>query len=123
MLVDRHGAVAVSSLGWVDRSSLWIFEASCGSARSMPLGDAKFLSLHPGTDGFFSLRHDHEGAWLEVTVHAFVDPAAVVARAVVHPEGSRLEGDIAAWRHVSRSYAAWYAAQGACPCPSKRRVC
>jgi hypothetical protein len=109
MLRDARGTIAVSSLGWVDHSSLWVFRVRDGVEGSVPLGDAKHLSLHAGDRDLFSVVHHHDGDRVEVTVHGFAEPHAALARAVVGPGEACLAGDASSWAHVPTNYVAFYA--------------
>ena len=109
MLSDPGGTVVVSSLGWVDHSSIWHFDSARGIESQLPLGDARHLSLHDGTDGFFSVVHHADGRRIEITVHAFAEPANPAARAVVIDEAWEVSGDPSVWTHVPKSYVAYHA--------------
>jgi len=108
MLSDARGSVVISSLGWVDHASLWVFRVSEGTPASVPLGDAKYLSLHAGIRDFFSVVHHFDGDRVEITVHNFTEPRDAVARAVVTPDGARVLGDSSAWAHVQTNYVSYY---------------
>ena len=109
MLSDTRGTVVISSLGWVDHASLWVFRVSEGAEASLPLSDAKYVSLHSGNRDFFSVMHHFDGDRIEVTVHNFTEPRDAVARAVVGPDGARVLGDSLAWAHVQTNYVSYYA--------------
>lgn len=108
MLSDERGSAAVSSLGWVDRAGLWVFRASRAAAETVPLGDAKYLSLHGGTGDFFSVVHHFEADRVDVTVHNFAEPAEAVSRASLRSGESRVLGDPSAWTHVQANYVSYY---------------
>jgi hypothetical protein len=109
MLSDATGSVIVSSLGWVDHSALWLFRVAEGTASSVPLGDAKHLSIHPGERDYFSVVHHYEGRRIDVTVHGFADPRAPLARASLAADEWQLTGDRSAWAHVQTNYVSYYA--------------
>src|SRR5438270_12179924 len=100
MLSDSSGNVVVSSLGWVDHANLWVFRATHGSAESVPLGDAEYLSIHPGIGDFFSVTHHFEGDRVEITFHTFSEPREAVARALLNSAGSEVTGDSSVWSNV-----------------------
>jgi hypothetical protein len=58
MFADDKGTVLVSSMGWVDRSDLWVLEVMSGTPRRVPIGTkAKYLMPHAGATGYFSVGH------------------------------------------------------------------
>ena len=107
MLADPQERTLVSSLGWVDRGSLWTLQPGTGRVRMHRLGEAEFLSLVAGTDDRFAVVHHHAGARLDITVHAFADPSTVLARCVVEGLERRIEGDAKAWSALPRHYVAY----------------
>jgi hypothetical protein len=108
VLCDRQGTVVVSSLGWVDGGTLWTFRPADGVEATLPLEDAKYLTLVEGRDDHFAIVHHYDADRIEVTVHRFADPQLAIARAAVGPDGTRLSGAATAWGHVQRSYVAFY---------------
>jgi hypothetical protein len=113
MIADDKRTVLISSMGWVDRNELWTFSTGTETARRVSIGSpAKYLAPHVGTDGYFSVAHHSDGPRFEVTVHAFVDPSAAIARATVTDAGGVLAGDVAAWTCVPRLYVAYIKLSG-----------
>jgi hypothetical protein len=76
MLIDSHGRTVVSSLGWVDRASLWVLRPPSVVPEHIELGRAQHLSLHEGTVDAFAVGHHFAAERFAVTVHAFHDPAS-----------------------------------------------
>lgn len=108
MIADDKRTVLISSMGWVDRNELWTFSTSTDTARRVSIGSAaKYLAPHEGTGGYFSVAHHTDGPRFELTVHAFVEPSAVIARATVTGAGGVLAGDVEAWTRVPRLYVAY----------------
>jgi len=108
MLSDMGGEVVVSSLGWVDHSNLWVFRATHGNVETVPLGNAKYLSIHPGTGDFFSVTHHFEADRVEITVHTFSEPQEPVARALLNSDSSEVTGDSSVWSNVQTNYVTQY---------------
>lgn len=108
MVSDKSGNVVVSSLGWVDHANLWVFHTSNGHAEIVPLGNAKYLSIHPGIGDFFSVAHHFEGDRVEITVHTFSEPREAVARALLNSDGSQVTGESSVWSHVQTNYVTQY---------------
>ena len=97
----------MSSLGWVDHGGLWAFHVADGRETRVPLGDAEWLSLHPGRDDHFAVMHHFEGARVEITVHTLGGPQEILGRAVLAGDGGRVEGAAAAWARVPAYYTAY----------------
>jgi hypothetical protein len=99
------GTVLVSSMGWVDHDALWRFDVPASRADLLSLGTgAQYLSVHASGADLFSVVHHFEGARVEVTVHGFADPPAVLARATVGEGQRRVAGDASVWARVPRLY-------------------
>jgi hypothetical protein len=109
MMTDSQGSVIVSSLGWVDHGSLWIMSVGSGRTETVLLSEAKYLSLHPGTDDFFSVNHHFDSDRARITIHRYSDPREVAASANLTPEGSALDGDLSLWSFVQKNYVSYYA--------------
>jgi len=56
-------------MGWVDRGALWVLDVASGRAQSIPIGDAKYLSLHAGRSGHFAAVHHYDTDRLIITAH------------------------------------------------------
>jgi hypothetical protein len=107
MLTNASENLVISHLGWVDGGGLWTFRAGEQRARRLPLGDAKYLTLHLGTDDHFSVVHHGDGSRVEITVHHFDDAGVPLGRAVVEAEGSTVSGAQSIWSHVQTNYTAY----------------
>ena len=116
MLIDSHGRTVVSSLGWVDHASLWVLRPPSAAPEHIPLGEARHLSLHAGDGDVFAAAHHFEADRFAVTVHAFHDPARILARAEIDRGGAQLEGDASVWSRVPRHYTTYFqpSASGYC---------
>ena len=102
----------MSSLGWVDRGSLWVYSVSEQSPRKVTLSDAKYLSVSSGTDDFFSVVHHWDGKRLEITAHSHSDPLHIISRLSLRQTipgfPSRLEllreGDLSVWDRLPAAF-------------------
>jgi hypothetical protein len=108
MLTNASGNVAISNLGWIDGGGLWTFRLGDQRAQRVPLGDARYLTLHTGTDDHFSVGHHYDGARVEISVHRFDDVGAVLGRAVLDAAGSSVTGPPSLWAHVQTNYSSYY---------------
>lgn len=106
MLVDHVGERIVSSQGWHDRGSLWVFDTRTAKPQSVPLGDYDHLVL-VGTDGYaFIVVGEHRGGGFTASVRRFAEPAEAVAEAELRPDGGvELRGEASAWRGLPRVFA------------------
>jgi hypothetical protein len=108
MLTNTSGDIVISNVGWVDHGNLWTFRVAEQREQLVAIGDAKYLGLHAGTDGHFSVVHHHEGARVEISVHNFDDVGTSIGRAVVEADGSSVSGSPFVWTHVQTHYTAYY---------------
>src|SRR5262245_60126060 len=98
MISDRDRTTLISSLGWVDHDALWRFDVASGRLDRIDLASGAWhLSLQPSGESRFCVGHHFDGTRFEMTVHAFTDPAQVLARAVVMDGEQRWEGDASVW--------------------------
>jgi hypothetical protein len=108
MLTNTAETFVISHLGWVDGGGLWTFRVGEQRARRVALGNAKYLTLHAGTDDHFSVVHRDEGSRVEITVHHFGDLGAPLGRAAVEAGSSTVSGATSIWSHVPTNYTAYY---------------
>jgi len=104
MISDPAGATVLSSLGWVDGDALWRLDTATGRIDLIACQTgARHGSLHRHAGAHrFAVAHHFDGRRLEISVRSFSAPDSVVARAVVEPGASRMEGDASAWADVPR---------------------
>lgn len=109
MILSPTEDLVISALGWADKNQLWTLETKTGDIRRTKLSDAKYLGLHSGCDGYFSVSHHHDGNLFEITAHSWLNPEQVLARVVFGQTGSRLDGDTNVWKSVPTAYVAFFA--------------
>ncbi len=108
MISDLQESVLLSSMGWVDGGSVWSLDTSTGAEKRFRLSDAKYLSLHPGKHGHFSVLHHFEGSQIEITAHRFSAPSQVVAQVTVKCSSFEFTGDSTVWNFLPISYVAYF---------------
>jgi hypothetical protein len=108
MIANAGRTILISSMGWVDHDSLWIYDLPGREESRVSLGSgAKYLSLHSSSPSHFAVGHHFDGARFEITVHLFSEPKQPVARGVITQTDNRLSGGANAWRQVPRLYIAY----------------
>ena len=114
MLTSPKEDIIVSSLGYVEKASLWLLETASGNVSSVQLSDAKYLTLHGGRDGHFAVLHHHNGDVIEITAHSFSDPPKILARITIRglDGGTRFEGDTQVWQSLPKAYIAYFKRPG-----------
>ena len=106
MLVSDDRRTVISTLGWADGGSLWVYRADVGRPRSTKLGSAKHLSLYRGFDDHVAITHHHDGD-IRITVHRFPDIETVLAQVLLKSGEAEWSGSGEVWRHVPRYYTAY----------------
>jgi hypothetical protein len=106
LILSQDQTLIVSSLGWTDTGGLWVLETRSGKVSTHKISDAKHLSLHPGTNDYFSVVHHHDGDQLRISAHSLSDPSKVLARVCFGPSGNTFEEDTTVWTHVPKAYVA-----------------
>lgn len=110
MISNPTRTVVLSSLGWVDRDAIWLFDVGASRHERVPLGSgARHVSLHSKGGSRFSVGHHFGGKRFEVTVRDFSAPTEVIARAWVEEGRRGLFGDASAWIDVPRLYVEYLA--------------
>lgn len=112
MIIDNAGSRMVSSFAWIDHGGIWVCETATEKTGRVSLSNAKAVSLHAGRDDHFAVLHHFDGRRIELTAHAFTSPEHTLAKLIFADGASSFEGDAEVWRHLPRTYAARYAAEG-----------
>lgn len=109
MLISPDSRLVVSHLGWADKSSLWTYDVVKDSINSVPLGNARYLSLYPCKDtNQFAVLHHFDGRLIRLTIHTFDNPAAPLCT-IEHSSGeSQSNGDQSVLPNAPRFYTAFY---------------
>ena len=109
MLISPDYRIVVSTLGWVDKSSLWTYDVVKESVNQIPLGNANYLSLYACKDTHqFAVLHHSDGDLIRLTVHAFENPAIPLCTIEKSADQSQVEGNPDLLHHAPRYYVAYY---------------
>jgi hypothetical protein len=109
MLISTDRRFIISHLGWVDQSSLWIYDVVKERVDLVPVGNAKYLSLFPCKDqNQFAVFHHSEGALIRLTIHSFDDPAVPLCTIEDLAGKTQIEGDASELKNAPRFYTAYY---------------
>jgi hypothetical protein len=105
MIASGDRRVLISSMGWVDADSLWVFDVPSANESRIPLNSgARYLSLHCCHPSYFAVVHHFDGLRFEVTIHEFAAPGPSAARGSFQSGSSFLEGPSDLWKFVPRLY-------------------
>lgn len=105
VILNSDRTQAVSTLGWVDKGSLWMTSVDEESPRTVVLSDANYLSVFAGEKDHFAVVHHWDGGRLEISAHAYSNPQAVISRLSLREAISGIpsrveilrEGDLRVW--------------------------
>jgi len=100
-------SLIISSLGWVDKGSLWIFDTKNNSVTTFELSKADFLTLHQGKDDYFSVVHHFGDGTVEITAHHFISLTRILSKVIIKPGILQLTGDISTWAYLPNNYTAF----------------
>lgn len=112
MIRDVNDKNLISSLGWVDKGSLWVFENQNDSIEILDISDASYLSLNQGKQNLFSVEHHFEKDHFEITVHSASNPGEVLTKIVIDNGDYSFHGDLTVWNNVSKSYVTYISHNG-----------
>lgn len=109
MLISPDSHLVISHLGWVDKSSLWTYDVVKDSVNFVPLGNAKFLTLHPCKDkNQFALFHHSNGALIRLTIHSFDNPTNPLCSIEYSRGKTQVQGNTEVLQNAPRYYVAFY---------------
>jgi hypothetical protein len=109
MLISPDHRLAVSNLGWVDKSGLWTYDASTGREALISVGDAKYLSIFACKDpGLFAALHHYDGVSIRLTVHSFEDPGGRLCTIERTQDACSVQGDVTAFASAPQYYVAYF---------------
>ena len=112
MISDAKEKYVISSLGWVDKGSLWILNTDSESIDSIRLSDANYLSLHSGKEDYFSVLHHYDNNLLRISAHSASTPEQTISNIFLEDSEHRFEGDISVWKYLPKAYVSYYIHQG-----------
>jgi hypothetical protein len=112
MLRDITEKHIISSLGWADKSSLWVLNTDSEQVEQVRLSDANYLSLHPGNENHFSVVHHFDNNRLEISVHSASAPERPLANITLTDSEQRFEGESSVWEHLQKAYVSYFVHQG-----------
>lgn len=113
MILNSDRTQAISSLGWADRGSIWVYAVDDPSPCKIVLSDAKYLSVAGGgANDFFAVVHHWDGKRLEITAHAQSNPQHVISRISLRPVNSLVpsrveilrEGELHVWDRLPGAF-------------------
>src|SRR5262249_55561821 len=112
LIANASESHLVSSLGWVDKGAVWACETATKTERRVPLGDAAFLTLRPGTEGIFGAVHHYDGKKIAITAHPIESPEQTLARIELAGTHFTFDGEKHIWRCLPRTYVANFESGG-----------
>jgi hypothetical protein len=112
MLMDITEKHVISSLGWVEKSSLWVLNTDSEQVEQFRLSDASYLSLHPGKENRFSVVHHFDSNRLEISAHSASIPERIVSKITLTDSEQRFEGESSVWGHLQKAYVSYFVHQG-----------
>ena len=112
MISDSTEKYVISSLGWADKSSLWVLNTDSETIDQVRLSDANYLSLHPGKENHFSVVHHFDNNRLEISAHSASTPERPLANITLTDSEQRFEGENGVWEHLQKAYVSYYVHQG-----------
>ena len=103
MLYSQQYGKVISSLGWVDKGGLWVYDNITDKAETITLSNANYIVLFAGCNGYFSVLHVFDNA-IEITVHHFGDPTYILSKVAFNSFGVSLDKTL--WENVPQYYVA-----------------
>jgi hypothetical protein len=112
MILSKDESLIISTLGWVDKGGLWLFDTKRGSIFEENISEAAYLSLHPGLNGFFAIVHHfshfYDADRVSITAHSEAEPGKVLSRVLPGTLECKIEGDCSVWHNLPTVYVAFF---------------
>jgi hypothetical protein len=102
----------LSSLGWVDKNSLWIFHTEDETERHANLGNAEYLSLFKGARNHFSVAHHYDKSRIDFSARTFSSPETTLSNLSITNDGHTYEGSLDVWEHLPKAYVEYLSHDG-----------
>lgn len=112
MIRDSGGTTLLSSLGWIEKNSLWILETENETIRKVELGTAEYLSLFEGEFDHFSVVHHSGKSKVEITAHSFESPETILSSISISRVGHKFDGNSEVWRFLPKAYVEYLSHDG-----------
>jgi hypothetical protein len=112
MITNFTEKYVISSLGWVDKGSLWILDTDTEKIDLDQQSDAKYLSLHTGKEDYFSVLHHFESNQLRISAHSASEPERAISNIFIEDSKFRFEGNKSVWQYLPKAYVSFYAHRG-----------
>jgi hypothetical protein len=108
LILSQTEKRAISSIGWVDKCSLWILDTGSEEIELIETGNCEYHSVHRGERDYFALlHHQPDHGYPTLTAHTADDPSRICAR-IVFGDESRFEGDRGVWKYLPQSYVDYF---------------
>jgi hypothetical protein len=108
MITNTTEKLVVSSLGWVDKGSLWILNTDTDKIDAAQLSDANYLSLHTGKEDCFSVLHHFDNNQLRISAHSASEPERAISNIFLEDSEFRFEGNDSVWQYLPKAYVSFY---------------
>lgn len=112
MITDITEKYVISSLGWTDKSSLWVLNTESEEVERVRLSDSTYLSIHVGREDHFSAVHHFDHKRLKISAHSTSAPKQTLASISLSDTEQRFEGECSVWEHLQKAYVSHYVHQG-----------
>jgi len=104
MFVSSNDKIVISTMGWIDHGGIWIYNVENNTCITHNLSDAKYLQLHEGKNGFFSLLHFYDGNKLNICLHHEDDPLNIIDTILIEGTGNNYKFKSDLWSNVPLFY-------------------
>src|ERR1700676_3407700 len=114
MIVNAEGTLALSSLRWIDRGTLWSYVLGAPEPKQYRLSNARWLALVQGTADYFALVHHFEDGRVQLTAHSYGNISEIIAAIELQIEDvksidvkipiPRFVGESSAWSFLPKAH-------------------
>ena len=107
MITDPQEQNVISSLGWADQGSLWVYDVGTQRQHKHKLSDASYLSIRPGRDRYFAIVHHFDSGQVRVSAHNFDNPTVALGQFQFFGPDRSFEGPLDPWQFLPAHYVSY----------------
>jgi hypothetical protein len=104
MFVSTDEKTVISTMGWIEHGGIWIYNVADNKYKTHNLSNAKYLQLHEGKNGYFSLLHFYDGNKLEISLHHEDNPLNIIDTIIIEGTGNNYKFSSDLWSNVPLFY-------------------
>lgn len=104
MIINKSENIAISSLGWCDKSSFCVIDIPSHERRLINLENARYVSIKKLIEDYFLCIHHFDGEKIILSIQSFTKPDSVISKIVIQNHNAVFMGDLDLWKSTQRYF-------------------